>query len=104
MPDERTRFCEHLTKQLEFLKRSSASFDSGHTDEAIRIAVVIRVLVHNSRSSTSLLRHLRATAIPLTSTCEGAGPATLSYFGLGMCSVTSRGPTFEPMLSGGPVS
>ncbi len=54
-------FKNHLKKQLGFLQRSCNSYDEGFHDEAIRIATVLRVLIHNTRSSTSLLKHLNAT-------------------------------------------
>lgn len=43
---------------MGFLRRSCAAFDEGDYDEAIRIALTIRVLVHNTAQSTSLLTHL----------------------------------------------
>lgn len=44
-----------LKRQLNFLKTSCALYDEGLTDEAIRIAVTIRVLLHQSKKSDSLL-------------------------------------------------
>lgn len=49
---------EQLGKQLGFIGRSSAAFDQGFEDEAVRLAVCIRVLVHDTDRSTSLLQHL----------------------------------------------
>lgn len=49
---------EHLKTQLRLLKRSSAIYDQGHTDEALHIAVTLRVLFHDTRNSTSLCSHL----------------------------------------------
>ena len=46
---------EHLDENLGFLKSSAAAFDAGHTGEAKRLAVTIRVLVHDTRNSKSLL-------------------------------------------------
>jgi len=45
----------HLRENLGFLQASSAAFDSGHLGEAKRLAVSIRVLLHDTRSSKSLL-------------------------------------------------
>ena len=53
-------FGKHLARQLGFLERSVAAFDSGHHQEAIRIGTTVRVIFHDTRSSTSLLRHLNA--------------------------------------------
>ena len=62
-------FITQLQRQLGFLRRSCDSYDSGFDDEAIRIAVIIRVLLHNTRVSTSLLSLLNAQNINLLSTC-----------------------------------
>jgi hypothetical protein len=64
-----SQFKEHLRMHLNFLIKSAAAFDRGETDESIRMAVSTRVLLHDTRSSTSLLTHLKAEHIFLTSTC-----------------------------------
>ncbi len=48
--------------------RSCAAYDQGHIDEAVRIATLIRVLIHDTRNSISLLKHLDALGINLSST------------------------------------
>ena len=63
----RDRFQAQLRTQLGFLQRSSESFDAGFTDEALRIAVVVRTLVHGTSKSTSLLAHLGSTGIEILS-------------------------------------
>ena len=45
----------HLKDQIEFMKASANSYDNGSEGEAKRLAVVIRVLVHDTMNSTSLL-------------------------------------------------
>jgi hypothetical protein len=61
---------QHLARQLGFLLRSCHAFDEGYVDEAIRIATVLRVLVYDTRASTSVLTHLNAKdTIRLLSTC-----------------------------------
>jgi hypothetical protein len=47
-----------LKAQVGFLERSAAAFDQGYDDEATRLAVVIRVLVHDTSNSHSLLGQL----------------------------------------------
>jgi hypothetical protein len=47
-----------LKEQIEFLRRGAKSFDEGSMAEGKRLAVVIRVLLHDTKSSTSLLKHL----------------------------------------------
>lgn len=53
-------FKQQLKRQLRFLENSCKVYDEGHVDEAVRIATVIRVLVHDTQRSTSLLSHLNA--------------------------------------------
>ena len=80
-------FKSHLSRQLAFLARSCEAFDLGHTDEAIRIATVIRILLHQTKSSTSLLKHLNKTTINLLSTTEAATDKTLMLMGMGTVRV-----------------
>ncbi len=46
---------QHLTEQLGFLKASADAFDAGFEGEAKRLAVPLRVLLHDSKNSKSLL-------------------------------------------------
>jgi hypothetical protein len=48
----------HLEDQISFLRASADAYDSGFEGEAKRIAVAIRVLMHDTRQSTSLLSQL----------------------------------------------
>ena len=45
----------HLREQIAFMKQSANSYDAGFESEGKRLAVVIRVLVHDTSQSTSLL-------------------------------------------------
>lgn len=96
-------YIEQLRKQLGFLERSSQSFDAGYEDEAIRIAVVIRTLLHQTRSSTSLLTHLNAGHIKFFSTAQKLSPGTLFHSGsLSLLQTSSDGinlyvPAFDEM-------
>lgn len=63
----------HLDEHLGFLKASADAYDLGFEGEAKRIAVSIRVLVHDTRNSKSLLGQLGRksgqfvdSAIPIT--------------------------------------
>lgn len=49
---------EQLQDQLSFLERSCNTFDEGYRDEFKRLAVTIRVLVHDTAKSHSLLAQL----------------------------------------------
>jgi hypothetical protein len=51
-------FKKHLKEQFDFLLRSAKSYDEGYSSEAKRIATTLRVLLHNTKSSESLLTHL----------------------------------------------
>jgi hypothetical protein len=87
-------FKEYLEQQLGFLRRSCDSYDAGHTDEAIRIATTIRVLIHNTKSSTSLLKHLGALDIKLSSTVIGDHHSnSVMFMGMGRLSIVVGGST-----------
>lgn len=45
----------HLKEQIIFMKKSAISYDNGFEGEGKRLAVIIRVLVHDTSQSTSLL-------------------------------------------------
>lgn len=49
---------EHLKAHLGFIKKSAALYDTGDTEEAKRIAVSVRVLLHDTQQSRSLLGQL----------------------------------------------
>lgn len=54
-PDE---LAEQLRIQVGFIERSAKAYDDGYEDEARRLATVVRVLVHDTRLSKSLLGQL----------------------------------------------
>jgi hypothetical protein len=47
-----------LGEQIEFLKRSAESYDNGFDGEAKRLALALRILVHDTKTSHSLLGQL----------------------------------------------
>lgn len=49
---------EHLYEQMGFLRRSAAAYDAGDFSEAKRLAVPLRILLHDSQKSKSLLTQL----------------------------------------------
>jgi hypothetical protein len=67
------RFRDKLKEQLRFLSRSAELFDKGCEDEAIRLATSLRVIFHDTRSSTSLSSHLGLTDSSVLSTSRGHG-------------------------------
>jgi hypothetical protein len=58
----------HLEEQIRFLQRSADACDKGFTGEAKRMATTIRILVHDTRQSTSLLTSLGKKDIQFYST------------------------------------
>ncbi len=76
------------------MERSCEIYDEGYTDEAIQIAVRIRVILHpGGKRSKSLLQHLLAGRIPLLTTSEGAPERKdiLLYDGMTSFRVSSDG-------------
>jgi len=77
-----TELKQHLNEHIEFLKLSAQSFDNGFEAEAKRLAVSLRVLLHDTPQSASLLGQLTLknqfwdSALP-----EDAG-SVLSHSGL----------------------
>ncbi len=56
-------FKNQLRRQILFLQNSCRLYDEGHFEEAIRLAVALRVMLHDTDKSTSLLNHLAAKSI-----------------------------------------
>jgi hypothetical protein len=94
-----TYFQQHLTKQLGFLVRSCKSYDEGHIDEGIRIATVIRVLVHDTKNCVSLLKHLGATSINLASTVANVDASrAVMFWGMGQFTMSQSNIAYRPNL------
>jgi hypothetical protein len=88
---DNARFIAQLRRQLGYLERSAALYDSGQVDEAIRIATTIRVLVHDTRNSTSLLSHLGAKTIAFATTAKPEPIPVNVLFQEDLVSFTARG-------------
>jgi len=72
-----------LREQIEFLKASCDSFDRGFTGEAKRIATSIRILVHDTDQSISLLKQLNLKTIDFyNSSAKIKSSNTLTHMGL----------------------
>ena len=63
-------FKAQLRRQIRFIENSCRLYDDGHFEEAIRMAVTLRVLFHDTQSSISLLQHLKSKNISLLSTAD----------------------------------
>ena len=57
-PQSQAELSQHMQEQLEFLQASAGAYDQGFEGEAKRLAVSIRVLVHDTSNSNSLLGQL----------------------------------------------
>lgn len=49
---------KQLKRQLTFIRNSASAYDAGHPEEALRIGVAIRVLLHDTKFSNSLLKQM----------------------------------------------
>lgn len=99
-------FKKHLSRQIGFLERSCASYDAGYHDEAIRMATILRVLIHDTNASTSLLKHLGANNINLLSTTSEPHPQSDFFLGMGISRIVVDGKNshsvYAPQLGDGP--
>jgi hypothetical protein len=86
-PEElRARFRE----QYDFLQRSASAYDAGFEGEARRLAVVLRILLHDSSSSRSLLSQLKIKdALRFEDTALHPSPTLVSKAGLVMVELTT---------------
>jgi hypothetical protein len=90
MSAKRKRTTEELERllgeQLSFLEGSAAAFDAGFEGEAKRLAVAIRVLLHNTPQSHALLVQLGGVPSTFVDTAADDAPGNLVAFG-GLVSV-----------------
>ena len=106
MSNQRSDLAELLQEQIGFLERSCASFDEGYIDEAKRIAVIVRVLLHDTASSHSLFRQLGYKDYMLIDTCpslEGEIPGKIFQAGLAIPSLKGYIPRHEVSSTVNPV-
>src|SRR5690349_5992615 len=80
----------HLLEQISFLQTSCESFDNGFDGEAKRIAVVLRVLLHDTGSSHSLLGQLNKKGTQFLSAALPYEQTSLSPHG-GLIMVAAKG-------------
>lgn len=73
-------FEKKLTIQLDFLKEDLTKFEK-NPNTAVRIATLIRILVHDTSNSTSLLKHLGLKEdILFIDSCETMGEMPIDNF------------------------
>ena len=88
-----------LREQLEFIKASAQRYDAGHSAEAKRLALHVRVLVHDTRSSRSLLGQLDMKGRPFLDTAsERDQGVRTSYSGLVGMSLNTGASIYVPNL------
>jgi hypothetical protein len=94
----------HLKAQITFMQQSASSYDNGFEDEAKRLAVVIRVLVHDTSQSTSIRTLLNRKNIEFYNSALPFHPRNIApYNGLTMIKMSSaKGASYEAPLDGGP--
>ena len=83
----------HLAEQLGFLQRSADAFDQGQHSEAKRIATTLRILVHDTKHSKSLLEQLgrKTTTLFVDSADAPVTDSVVSYHGLVIIEVGPDG-------------
>lgn len=92
----------HLAEQIEFLKRSCESYDEGFKSEAKRLAVVIRVLLHDTKKSKSLLKQLNKKDILFYDISLYSPNNLIQSLTLVGIEATSKWAKFIPLLDDGP--
>ena len=96
-------YIKHLTEQYYFLKNSCDLFDKGFSGEAKRIATTIRVLVHDTYTSTSLLTQLNSKNIYYYNTAYPYCPLNmLAHLGLIGLTMSNDGGSYYPFLDDTP--
>lgn len=92
------RFFEKLREQLDFLKTSCDAFDSGRESESIRIATSLRVLLHDTRNSISLLRHIRRGDTKMLSSARGLKDAK-DFIAFEICLASPTPVRAKPLMN-----
>lgn len=95
----REELLAHLRDQIQFLDTSSRSYDAGQDEEAKRLATAIRVLVHDTATSHSILGQLGEKEriqywSVLMAECVGEAK---SYCGIGI-QMRASGTRYVPLL------
>ncbi len=100
VPPEKLK--EHYDDQISFLMSSCESFDRGFDGEAKRLAIALRILLHDTRYSKSLLSQLNLKNRDFLSTCLPFDKESIvSHSGLYMMALSPEGAKYIPMLDEG---
>jgi hypothetical protein len=101
VPQSKQDLERHLQEQIGFLERSAEAFDAGYQDEAKRLAVTIRVLVHDTHASRSLLSQLGRKGTNFCDSAFDLDPTSLAaHAGLAGVSVGRQGVMHAARLDG----
>jgi hypothetical protein len=106
--EKKTFLLEKLEEQCHLLRKSVADFSSGDLTEAVRMAVAIRVLVHETGSQKPLLKQLDANYLQLVILDEkpkpkenlppGVKSAVIMSIPVGV-QISNKGVFFNPKLT-----
>lgn len=103
IPQSPQELDQHLKEQIAYLRNSAALYDGGDVREAKRLAVPIRVLVHDTQSSRSLLGQMSLKSIGFCDTAFPHSPENrLTHIGLVAMHLGSHGARYEAMLDNTP--
>ncbi len=80
LPQSRDELFKHLSQQLRFLRNSCKLFDEGDIAEAKRLGVTLRLLLHNTKHSNSLLKQLNKQKIRFYDSARDRNPRDLIKF------------------------
>ena len=77
---------KQLRRQLDFIRNSASAYDAGHSEEALRIGVAIRVLLHDTKFSNSLLNQMgQKESLKLITTAKEIPEDFLAELDFGEC-------------------
>lgn len=100
IPQSQDDLQKYLREQIQFLKLSCDSYDNGYSGESKRLAVTLRVLLHDTNSSHSLLNQLDKKNILFYDTTNPDIPGNmLPHTGLISMQFDSTGVKYVPLSS-----
>jgi len=94
---------DQLDQQLQFLKNSFTLYDNGSFVEAKRIASTVRLLIHQTEKSSSLISLITEDSLVFEDISFDYNEANRTTFnGCVMQTISITGATFMPYLNNGP--
>jgi hypothetical protein len=97
MARDRANILAKLREQMGFLRTSLCEFYGGNFSESVRIATTIRVLVHETGSSTPLLVHAMPNGLELPILDQARGEGEYEEI-LGFAVGVRMGPSLAPAV------